>query len=85
MTPNLKPFLQVPGPCQETLYRSLQEYLHRSQQGYIAHNRPPPPLLQVPGAVSGDVILHIYSEEHPEFEREGSDLIKHQVSIHLFI
>jgi DnaJ-related protein SCJ1 len=33
---------------------------------------------QVPDAVSGDVILHIYSEEHEHFEREGNDLIKHE-------
>jgi hypothetical protein len=32
-------------------------------------------LPQAPGAVSGDVILHVASEEHEDFEREGSDLI----------
>lgn len=30
---------------------------------------------QMPDIISGDVILHIYSEEHEDFEREGSDLV----------
>ncbi len=30
---------------------------------------------QEPGAVAGDVLLHVYSEEHDDFEREGSDLV----------
>ena len=34
---------------------------------------------QMPGVTSGDVILHVYSEEHDDFEREGSDLVTHQV------
>ena len=33
---------------------------------------------QMPGVTSGDVILHVYSEEHEDFEREGSDLVTHQ-------
>ena len=30
---------------------------------------------QVPGATAGDVILHVTSEKHPVFEREGDDLV----------
>ena len=33
---------------------------------------------QMPGVQSGDVILHVYSEDHDDFEREGSDLVTHQ-------
>ncbi|EKX44380.1 hypothetical protein GUITHDRAFT_61865, partial [Guillardia theta CCMP2712] len=33
---------------------------------------------QIPGVTSGDVVLHIYSEEHPDFEREGHDLVTWQ-------
>ena len=33
---------------------------------------------QMPGVPSGDVILHVYSEEHDDFEREGSDLVTSQ-------
>ena len=28
--------------------------------------------------IAGDVILHVYSEEHDDFEREGADLVTHQ-------
>ena len=34
---------------------------------------------QMPGVVSGDVILHVYSEEHDDYEREGANLITNMV------